>query len=128
MNVLLDTHAFLWWIADDTRLSKHARTLIGDSGTSARFSVVSAWEIAIKVSLGRLRTPADLAAFLLEQIAMNRFEVLQIGLSHALAVHRLPHHHRDPFDRMLAAQAKIERLPLVSGDGRFDAYDIERIW
>ncbi len=96
MNVLLDTHAFLWWIADDPRLSENARTLTCDSGTSARFSVVSAWEI--KVSLGRLRMPADLAAFLLEQIALNRFEVLQIGLSHALAVHQLPHHHRDPFD------------------------------
>ena len=79
------------------------------------------------MSLGRLLMPADLAAFLLEQIAIKRFEVLQIGLSHALAVYQLPHHHRDPFDRMLAAQAKIERLPLVSGDGRFDACGIERI-
>jgi PIN domain nuclease of toxin-antitoxin system len=128
VNVLLDTHAFLWWIADDPRLSERARGLLADAAFSVRFSVASAWEIAIKAALGRLRVPADLAAFLTEQLAVNRFEVLPILLPHALAVRDLAQHHRDPFDRMLAAQATVERLTLVSADARFDAYGVERVW
>lgn len=128
MKVLLDTHAFLWWVLDDPRLSKRARAAIGDPKSDVFFSVASAWELAIKTTLGRLDLPGPLEALLPQQIALNRFLVLPVALSHALAVVALPPHHRDPFDRLLVAQAQIEELRLVSGDRWIARYDVERVW
>lgn len=128
MNALIDTHVFLWWINDDSRLSSSARTLLGKSTTIVRFSVVSAWEMAIKAGLGRLRVPADLGGFVARQLAVNRFDVLPILLPHALRVADLPPHHRDPFDRMLVAQAIVENLSLISADSGLDIYGIQRFW
>jgi len=128
VRVLLDTHAFLWWIAGGERVGAEARTTIGDRDNECLLSLASCWEISVKVSLGKLKVDADLDSFLPEQLAANGFRLLPIGLRHATRVARLPFHHRDPFDRMLVAQALEERLALVSCDEVFDAYGVERVW
>lgn len=127
MNLLLDTHAFLWWIADDPRLPAAARSALGDGRNEVFFSTASAWEIAIK-GRARVEVPEPLQAFITEQVRTNGFEVLPIHLRHALAVADLPDHHRDPFDRMLVAQSRQEGLALVTGDPAIARYDVETVW
>ena len=128
MKLLLDTHAFLWWVVDDPRLSRRARIAIGDPKSDVFFSVASAWELVIKASLGRLDVPRPLEDLLPEQLTLNGFRVLPVTLSHALAVAELPAHHNDPFDRLLAAQAQVEGLRLVTRDRQLARYGVERIW
>ncbi|MGE3743052.1 MAG: type II toxin-antitoxin system VapC family toxin [Geminicoccaceae bacterium] len=128
MRLLLDTHAFLWWIFDDPRLASSARALISDPATEILFSVVSAWEIAIKARTGRLDLPADVPAFVHDQVRRNRVTVLPVSLRHALHVHALPDHHRDPFDRLLVAQAQVEAVPLLSKDAQLATYDVTLRW
>ncbi len=128
MRVLLDTHVFLWWINDDPRMSERARRVISDEGNDLLFSAASGWEIAIKAGLGRLRVTGDLAPYLTEQLSRNAIGVLPVHLSHALRVHALPGHHRDPFDRLLVAQALVEDVPLASGDPEVSRYPVEIIW
>jgi PIN domain nuclease of toxin-antitoxin system len=126
--LLLDTHAFLWWVSDDAALSRRARSAIADRGNACLVSAASAWEIAIKASLGKLEIGSDVARFIPEQMAENGFEVLPIELSHAARVAKLPFHHRDPFDRLLAAQALEEGLAMVSADVVFRRYGVTRVW
>ena len=102
MKALLDTHAFLWWITNDSRLSARALRLVKDPGTSVYLSVASDWEIAIKVGLGKLELSDDLDEFIQDQLTTNRIDVLPVHMNHALFVHKLPKHHRDPFDRLLS--------------------------
>lgn len=128
MRVLLDTHAFLWWVRDDGRLSGRARDALSDAGNELLFSVVSGWEIAIKAQLGKLRASEDVGAYLSGQLSINSMQVLPIYLSHAVRVADLPNHHRDPFDRLLVAQALVEDLPLVSVDPEISRYPVEVIW
>lgn len=128
MRFLLDTHTFLWMAGAPERLGAEARKQIELPASELQLSVVSVWEMAIKVSLGRLELPKSLAPFLEEQAAATRVATLEIRTEHALRVENLPWHHRDPFDRLLIAQAQFEGLPVLSRDGSFDAYDIERIW
>ena len=128
MRLLLDTHAFLWWVLDDPRLSTTGRELIADPATEVLFSAVSGWEIAIKARTGRLDLPKDVPGFVLDQLRRNRLTVLPIELRHALRVHGLPDHHRDPFDRLLVAQAEVEAVPLLSRDPLLAAYGIELRW
>ena len=128
MRLLLDTHVFLWWIFDDARLSPTARDLIADPSAEILFSVVSAWEIAIKARIGRLDLPAEVPAFVQDQVRRNRLTVLPIALRHALQVHALLDHHRDPFDRLLVAQAQVEAVPLLSRDAQLAAYKVELRW
>jgi PIN domain nuclease of toxin-antitoxin system len=126
-SLLLDTHAFLWWVADDDRLPGRARAAI--TGADRVFvSVASCWELAIKTSLGRLTLSRPLDRFLAEHLGSNQFTLLPIELPHTAAVATLPFHHRDPFDRLLAAQALHEKLPLVSADPVFKAYKVKRVW
>ncbi len=127
MRLLLDTHVLLWWFADDRRLSRRARRALQLSAVEVFVSAVSAWEMAIKTQAGKLeagelldRLPADLAE--------AGFAVLPISLEHAIRAGSLPGHHRDPFDRMLVAQAQIENLPLLSNDAVFDHYGVRRLW
>jgi PIN domain nuclease of toxin-antitoxin system len=122
MNLLLDTHAFLWFIANDPRLSSQA------PGNRRLFSMASLWEIAIKVSLGKLTLAQPFDQFMPLQLQLNHIEVLAIQLPHVAAVVAMPFHHRDPFDRLMAAQCQIEGLPIVSADPVFDAYSIRRVW
>lgn len=120
----MDTHALLWWLCDDPALPTDIALLIDDRGTDAVVSIASVWEVAIKRGLGKLEAPDDLPGVL----EGEDFTLLPITSAHAWAVRELPHHHRDPFDRMLVAQAILEGIPLVSGDPRFAAYDVEVRW
>lgn len=128
MRLLLDTHAFLWWIADSPQLSGQARQLIGDGENEVLLSAASGWEIAIKARLGRLTLPDEPERFLAEQLAANAFQVLPVHLSHALRVYSLPDHHRDPFDRLLVAQAQVEGMAIVSGDPQLARYLVQVAW
>jgi PIN domain nuclease of toxin-antitoxin system len=130
MPVLLDTHAFLWWVDDDSRLSTKARRRIArQSSTPVYVSTASVWEMAIKASLGKLKLTRPIKRFFPEQMAANGFTELAIAFNHTAMVETLPLHHRDPFDRLLACQAIAERLELISRDSVFDAYQrVKRIW
>lgn len=128
MKYLLDTHAFLWWIADSPRLSAEARRLIGDSRNQIFFSAVSGWEIAVKWQLGKLKLKRPPEKYIPEQLRLNDFQVLPIELSQALRVQGLPLYHRDPFDRMLIVQSGLERMPLITRDEQFAEYQVETCW
>jgi len=128
VRVLLDTHALLWWFSDDPALTRAARKIIADTKNTLVVSAASAWEIATKVRLGKLPTGASLAADFTGYIERERFQLLSISVEHALRAGLLPGAHRDPFDRMLIAQAQAENLPILSKEVIFDAYGLRRIW
>ena len=128
MKLLLDTHAFLWWVGASRGLSRKARSAIGSGRNECFLSIASGWEIAIKVSLGSLRVEGALDRFLPEQMAANGFQPLPIELQHAARVATLPFHHRDPFDRLLIAQALEEELAIVTADPVFVEYGVKRVW
>lgn len=128
MRYLLDTHTFLWWIGDDQRLSERAREIIRDPANEIVFSAASAWEIAIKARIGRIAFQQDLTTFIPEQLHINGFAKLSIEVRHTLRVAMLPALHRDPFDRILVAQAMLEELPLLSRDAAIARYDVPIIW
>lgn len=128
MRLLLDTHAFLWWITDDARLSDRARRSIADQRNAVFFSAASGWEIVLKAGLGRLTFLQDPERLIPEHVAANAFEVLPVHLHHALRIHSLPPLHRDPFDRVLVAQALSEQMVLVSGDPHIAQYAVEVVW
>lgn len=129
MITLVDTHVFLWWITDSPRLSEQARDIVGNSENRLFFSTASGWEIAIKAGLGKIIFKTDnLFNFINEQLEINSFTPLPVQMNHALHVNKLPHLHRDPFDRMLIAQAQLENLPIVTGDRQIAKYYVETIW
>ena len=121
MNLLLDTHILLWWLADDPRLPRQAQWVVTDPDTAVYVSAATVWEMAVKRSLGRLEVPDGLT----EVLEVHRFAPLAISFDHAVAAGALPHHHRDPFDRMLIAQAQVESLTVVSVDAAFSAYAVD---
>lgn len=121
MRFLLDTHAFLWWLADDPKLSAAARDAITTPEALLYVSAVTVWEVAIKRQLGKIQVDGDLIA----EIAANGFLELPITAKHAQEAGDLPRHHEDPFDRMLIAQARLEGLTLISRDGQFEAYGVQ---
>ncbi len=124
MRLLLDTHVVLWWLNADRRLSAAARDAVAAADGEVLVSTASVWEMAIKAGLGRLRLPDDTGGFLADQFRANRFKVLPVGLDHAAAVRGLPGHHKDPFDRLLVAQALIEGATLVTQDAALRAYPV----
>lgn len=128
MRLLLDTHAFLWWVADSSRLSVRARGLIAEIDNAVLVSAASAWEVATKHRIGKLPEANDLALDVAGVIADQGFEELSITVADAERSGRLPGPHRDPFDRMLAAQAIGRNLALVSKDSAFDHYAVQRLW
>ena len=128
MRILLDTHAFLWWVTDSTELSRRARRVIADGANEIYFSAASAWEIAIKSSLGRVTLPDEPEVFITAQLQENGFQVLPVQLHHALGVAALPAVHRDPFDRLLVAQARTEQLAVLSRDARLARYSVRVVW
>jgi len=128
VRLLLDTHTLLWSFNAAPSLSSRARRLIEDGGNEILVSAASAWEIATKVRLGKLPTGEELIADFEGYLAQLGCDALPISLEHALRAGRLPGEHRDPFDRMLIAQAQTEDLPIVSNDRIFDVYAVRRIW
>jgi PIN domain nuclease of toxin-antitoxin system len=128
VRLLLDTHAFLWFISGSDKLSAHAKRLIEDTGNERYLSVASLWEMAIKVSLGQLKVPLPLTRLVREHVVGNAIEVLAIEAEHLDEQRRLPFHHRDPFDRLIIAQATVEEMKVVSRDEAFAAYEIRCTW
>ncbi|MGH8705422.1 MAG: type II toxin-antitoxin system VapC family toxin [Burkholderiales bacterium] len=127
MRLLLDTHAMLWWVDGGGELSAAQKRAIGNSGNQVCVSVASAWEMAIKASLGKLELACPVGEYIVRHLPANRFQLLGVTLEHAARVEHLPFHHRDPFDRLLVAQAKEERLTIVSRDPVFGRYGVRRI-
>jgi PIN domain nuclease of toxin-antitoxin system len=128
VRLLLDTHAFLWWIGDDPRLSRRAAALIADGANEVHVSAASAWEIVVKKGLGRVDIPEPIDRFLVAQLETNAFLPLPIHVRHALGLAALPDVHRDPFDRILVAQAVAEDLCLVTGDRMLARYPVSVEW
>jgi PIN domain nuclease of toxin-antitoxin system len=128
VRVLIDTHTFLWFVSDDPQLSITARAIIEDTANDVLLSIASVWELAIKISLGKLSISAPFATFLPDQLRVNAIDVLGITVEHTSELIGLPFHHRDPFDRLLIAQAMVEGIPLISIDAAFDMYPITRLW
>jgi PIN domain nuclease of toxin-antitoxin system len=128
MRLLLDTHAFLWWADHPERLSPEALKACTDLQTQLIVSVVSAWEMQIKMQLGKLRLRSPLDQLMSHQQQVNDVQILPVELSHVLSLGALPPHHRDPFDRLLIAQALDEGLFVVSADSAFASYPIQVLW
>jgi len=128
VRILLDTHAFLWLIVDDPRLSAAARRVFLARDNEVLLSLASMWEIAIKVSLGKLRVGNGARNTIEREVTRNGLSLLPITEEHIWRVAELPFFHRDPFDRLLATQALVEGLQVVSSDTSFDAYGVKRIW
>ena len=128
MRALLDTHALLWWLSDDPALTRSARKTIAETKNTLIVSAASAWEIAIKVRLGTLPTATDLAADFSGLMEREGFQSLAISAEHGIRAGLLPGPHKDPFDRMLIAQAQAEHIPIISNEASFESYGVRRIW
>lgn len=128
MRVLLDTHALLWWLAGDKSLSRRARLVIADEDNEIFVSAASAWEVSTNHRIGKLPGAGPLVVDFAREVRQQGFSELPITLDHGQVAGALPGVHRDPFDRMLVAQAREEKMALVSNDAVFDAFGVERIW
>ena len=127
MNYLLDTHTLLWWSTEIENLSSSAQEIIEDESNAIFFSVASIWEIQIKVQLGKLKIPEPLGSLVAKQ-QENGLLILSIAPQHIYAIDNLPYHHKDPFDRMLIAQANEEDLVIITKDSKVVQYDVETLW
>ncbi len=127
-SILVDTHAFLWFVFDDPRLSKRADEVLGHPGITKVISVVSLWEIAVKVSISKLKLGLEYAEFLERYVEGRQVELLQIRLQHLSSYVQLPLHHRDPFDRLLIAQSQVEGLTVLTSDDKFSRYSVPILW
>ncbi len=128
MRYLLDTHTFLWAVSATDKLSRLSRALIEDLDNEIYLSTASLWEIAIKVSIGKIRLTSSYGAFITHQLAINDFIILSASLQHYEEVASLPQHHKDPFDRLIIAQSQVEQIPVISIDESLDLYRIQRLW
>ncbi|OPX22085.1 MAG: PIN domain nuclease [Candidatus Latescibacterota bacterium] len=128
MRILLDTHSFLWFIAGSDSLSTQARDLIADLGNEVLLSTGSLWELAIKVSIGKIELSRPFGEIIPEQLSENEITVLPIELSHLTMLTELPFHHRDPFDRLIIAQGIVEGLPVITRDIMFRNYPVDILW
>ena len=128
MKLLLDTHAVLWFLEDDPKLSDAARRAVEDEGNECWVSTASGWEMAIKSQLGKLRLPLAFEGLFPGALEARGFSILPVEVGHLHRYHALPFHHRDPFDRLLVAQALADGFTVVGNDAAFDAYGVTRIW
>jgi PIN domain nuclease of toxin-antitoxin system len=128
MRLLLDTHAYLWWLGGDASLPRRIRALIGDLQSLVLVSAASAWEIATKHRLGKLPGAAAIVSDIEASVRGQGFEPLSVTMRHGQRAGSLPGHHRDPFDRMLIAQAMLEGCVMVSNEKVFDSYGVDRLW
>ena len=128
MRFLLDTHTFLWFSADSPNLSEYGHRLIEDPSNERLLSVASLWEMAIKISIGKLEFAVSFTDLVENQLKINKIELLPIAPAHLDIVATLPIRHRDPFDRLIIAQSMFEQIPILSRDVVFDSYSVDRIW
>ena len=128
MRLLLDTHTLIWWALSPEKLPNRVLTQLSDVENTLSLSLVSIWEMQIKLQLGKLTLNLPLPELIESQSQVNGLQILAIELAHIWKLADLPNQHQDPFDRLLAAQALVEHLPLVSIDAIFDAYQVERLW
>jgi PIN domain nuclease of toxin-antitoxin system len=127
-NYLIDTHCWLWWHIEPHRLSRNVMELIEDGDTIISFSVVSAWEIVIKYNLKKLKLPLHPYEYIPKRLEISYMDVLPVQLEHALQVEKLPDHHKDPFDRLLVAQALTEKLTIITSDRQIESYNIDVVF
>lgn len=128
MNVLLDTHAFLWWVTGDARLSSLAQQIFSDIGNTLFLSAASAWEIAIKAQLGKLQLLDTPERVITKHMTLNAIQAWPILIHHSLHTYTLPLHHRDPFDRILIAQSQVDNMPLLTADPLIAQYPMQTLW
>jgi PIN domain nuclease of toxin-antitoxin system len=128
VRLLLDTHAFLWFITNDPKLSTTAQGLIADPSNEILVSPASYWETAIKVRIGKYPMSAPYEKFITQGIDGNGFKILPIEPGHTAVLTTMPFHHRDPFDRLIVAQAQVEKISVVSNDAVLDLYGVNRLW
>ena len=128
MRVLIDTHVFIWYIQTSERLPSSVTAVINDGRNDILLSIASVWEMAIKQSTGKLNLGVPYASFIEEQMRLNNMELLPVRLNHLEVVTTLPFHHRDPFDRLIIAQAMAEDIVLISADSVFSRYPVQRMW
>ncbi|MFB2970017.1 type II toxin-antitoxin system VapC family toxin [Aerosakkonema sp. BLCC-F183] len=128
MRLLLDTHTFIWYVMDNPKLSATVRVMIDDGNNEPLLSIASIWEMAVKQSIGKLNFGLPFRMFIEQQLSSNSIELLNINLAHIDIIASLPLHHRDPFDRLIIAQAMVENIPILSADAIFDSYPIQRLW
>lgn len=128
MKILLDTHTFIWYITDSPQLSKNAKQLIENENTEKLLSLASVWEMGIKHSIGKLNFVQPFMEFIKEQLVITNIGLLGIDFEHIEVITTLPLHHRNPFDRIIIAQAILEGIPVIGADVMFDAYGITRFW
>ncbi|MEA5626690.1 type II toxin-antitoxin system VapC family toxin [Nostoc sp. UHCC 0251] len=128
MQVLLDTHTLIWFFQGNENFSDKMRLLIENENNEKLISIVSVWEMSIKQSIGKLKFSSPIKTFIEQKLALNDFNLLNINLDHIDVITTLPLQHRDPFDRILIAQAMVEKIPIISVDTVFDAYSITRLW
>jgi PIN domain nuclease of toxin-antitoxin system len=128
MRALLDTHAFIWWVTDDSQLSSIAYSIIADPSNELFLSSASAWEIVIKVRLGKLSLPEPPETYIPSRLRINKFQSLPIQMIHALQVANLPDLHRDPFDRIIIAQSQVKKMSILTVDSQIIQYPVDIIW
>ena len=128
MRILVDTHVFLWDLLDDHRSSRKAREILSSDEHQLYFSLVSLWEIAVKIKTGKLNSVGSSVSYIRDEMEEYRMELLPIRYEHILQLERLPLHHSEPFDRLLIAQAVAESLPILTHDAKFPAYPVKLIW
>lgn len=128
MNLVLDTHAFLWIVSDDKKLSRKVKKLFLNKSNEIYLSAASIWEMAIKISLGRLTLDEPLESFIETHAVGNNIKILDIRSKHLYKIENLPFHHRDPFDRIIIAQCMIENYSIAGSDKAFDSYPVSRVW
>ena len=128
MKYLLDTHAFLWFVSEDSRLSSTAKSIIKTRNNEVYFSAASVLEMSIKIRLGRLTIEDDLETFIVKQLAENSFHALSVTIFHSIYTSKLPEIHKDPFDRMIIAQSQVEDMCLISKDKNIKKYKVPVVW
>lgn len=128
MRLLLDTHTFLWWVNNDSMLTSAARTAISNERNECFLSIASCWEMAVKTSIGKLRLSTTVERFIPEELANNDIKLLAVDFKHVAKVENLPFLHRDPFDRLLVAQALVEKMTFVTAYAIISDYGVKRIW
>jgi len=128
VRYLLDTHALLWIANEDAKLSETAKSLFLDENNAMLCSLASIWELAIKISIGKISLDEPLESFIDHHVSGNDIDILPIQKQHILPLQSLPFHHKDPFDRLIIAQAMVEKIPIISKDLWFDSYPVHRVW